>query len=93
MNTQNIETIEGAKPSLIDEQQANELIEANTQEMEELEDLLTSTQLAALAGLNHDRIVHDWLKKGHIVGWEKCQARLCLSRWTIRRTRTTYQKA
>ena len=25
MNTQNIETIEGAKPCLIDEQQANEL--------------------------------------------------------------------
>ena len=35
MNTQNIETIEGAKPCLIDEQQANERIEANTQYMKE----------------------------------------------------------
>lgn len=76
MNTQNIETIEGAKPCLIDEQQANELIEANTQEMEEMEemeDLLTSTQLAARAGLNHDQVVHDWLKKGHIVGWKNAR--------------------
>ena len=73
MNTQNIETIEGAKPCLIDEQQANELIEANTQEMEDMEDLLTSTQIAVLAGLNHHQVVHDWLKKGHIVGWKNAR--------------------
>ena len=73
MNTQNIETIEGAKTCLIDEQQANEWIETNTQEMEEMEDLLTSTQLAALAGIKRDQVVHDWLKKGRIVGWENAK--------------------
>ena len=61
--------IEGAE-DLIGKQEANKQIEAYTQEMEETEDLLTSTQLADLTGLKPDRIIHDWLKNGHIVGWK-----------------------
>ena len=38
--------------------------------MAKMEGLLTSAQLADLAGLKTRQSVHDWLKKGRIVGWQ-----------------------
>lgn len=34
------------------------------------EDLLTSDQFAARAGLKTRQSVHDWLRKGRIIGWQ-----------------------
>ena len=34
------------------------------------EDLLTSEQFAARAGLKTRQSVHDWLRKGRIIGWQ-----------------------
>ena len=93
MNTQNIETIEGAKPCLIGEKQANELIEANTQEMEEIEDLLTSSSTCRPRWPQSPPGCSRLAEERAYSRMEKCQAQLCLSCWTTRQTRTAYQKA
>ncbi|TQV81188.1 helix-turn-helix domain-containing protein [Exilibacterium tricleocarpae] len=37
------------------------------------EKLLTSDELAALAGLKSRQTVHNWLKKGRLIGWESAK--------------------
>lgn len=65
----NVERIGGAKPVLIDEAQAQERLNARTEAGREV-DLLNSGELAKRAGVKTRQSVHDWLKKGRIVGWE-----------------------
>ena len=69
MDMQETETIEGTEPCLVDEQEADRRIAERTR-MEEMENLLTSEQLASRAGLETRQAVHDWLENGRIVGWQ-----------------------
>ena len=63
-----IETIAGGEPRRVDAEEAARRLAARTQESE-AETLLTSDELAARVGLKTRQSVHDWLKKGRIVGW------------------------
>lgn len=60
-------TIAGAEMRLIDVEEANLLISSRTRTGRK-EELLTSDELAVRAGLKTRRSVHDWLRKGKIVG-------------------------
>ena len=62
------ETIAGAEPDRVDAGEADRRLAARTREGR-AERLLTSDELAARAGLKTRQSVHDWLKKGRIVGW------------------------
>ena len=61
--------IRGTEPRLVDGPETDRRIAARTR-MGKMEGLLTSAQLADLAGLKTRQSVHDWLKKGRIVGWQ-----------------------
>ena len=63
-----IGTIAGAEPRLVDGDEAARRLATRTREGG-LEALLTSDELAARVGLKTRQSVHDWLKKGRIVGW------------------------
>ena len=63
-----VETIAGAEPEIVGAAQAQRQLSAHTSEGTR-ETLLTSDELAARAGLKTRQSVHDWLKKGKIVGW------------------------
>ena len=63
-----VETIAGAEPRLVDEDEAAGRLADRTRGGA-AEALLTSDELAARVGLRTRQSVHDWLKKGHIVGW------------------------
>ena len=63
-----LETIAGAEPEIADAAQAQRQLSARTREGPR-ETLLSSDELAARAGLKTRQSVHDWLKKGKIVGW------------------------
>ena len=63
-----VETIAGAEPEIADAAQAQRQLSARTREGTR-ETLLSSDELAARAGLKTRQSVHDWLKKGKIVGW------------------------
>ena len=63
-----VETIAGAEPRLVDGDEAARRLAARTRKGG-LEVLLTSDELAARVGLKTRQSVHDWLKKGRIVGW------------------------
>ena len=62
------ETIGGDVPRRIDVEEAAGRLAARTHKGE-AETLLTSDELAARVGLRTRQSVHDWLKKGRIVGW------------------------
>ena len=62
------ETIGGAEPRRVDAEEAAGRLAARTR-ASEAETLLTSDELAARVGLKTRQSVHDWLKKGRIVGW------------------------
>ena len=62
------EIIAGAEPKRVGAEEAPGRLAARTRESE-AETLLTSDELAARVGLKTRQSVHDWLKKGRIVGW------------------------
>ena len=62
------ETIAGAEPDRVDAGEVERRLAARTREGR-AEKLLTSDELAARIGLKTRQSVHDWLKKGKIVGW------------------------
>ena len=63
-----IETIEGAEPVRVEAEEASGRMAGRTREGAP-ETLLTSDELASRVGLKTRQSVHDWLKKGRIVGW------------------------
>ena len=63
-----LETIGGAEPRRVDAEDAAGRLAARTRESAP-ETLLTSDELAERVGLRTRQSVHDWLKKGRIVGW------------------------
>ena len=63
-----VETIGGAAPRRVDAEEAAGRMADRTREGAP-EALLTSDELAARVGLKTRQSVHDWLKKGRIVGW------------------------
>ena len=63
-----IETIRGAEPQPVDAEDAAGRLAARTNEGAP-EALLTPDELAVRVGLKTRQSVHDWLKKGRIVGW------------------------
>ena len=64
-----IAVIRGSEPHLVQKSETGRRIAERTR-MGIREDLLTSEQFAARAGLKTRQSVHDWLKKGRIVGWQ-----------------------
>ena len=63
-----VETIGAGAPLLVGAEESDERL--STREVDGApETLLTSDELAARAGLKTRQSVHDWLKKGKIVGW------------------------
>ncbi len=63
-----IETIAGSEPVLVDAEAAAGRMAERVREGA-FETLLTSDELAERVGLKTRQSVHDWLKKGRIVGW------------------------
>lgn len=63
------ERIGGPPPATLDEAFASEQLDRHTRQARE-SGLLTSDQVAELAGLKSRQTVHDWLKKGRVIGWE-----------------------
>ena len=64
--------IKGAKLRKISSAKAKKEIARRTIPIEE-ENLLTSNELAARVGLKTRQSVHDWLRKGKIVGWRRAK--------------------
>ena len=64
-----VETIAGAEPVRIGAEEAKRRMAARTREGA-AEALLSSDELAARVGLKTRQSVHDWLKRGRIVGWQ-----------------------
>ncbi len=65
-----VETIAGADLRRVDSGEAARRMSGRTREGGP-ETLLTSDELAARVGLKTRQSVHDWLKKGRIVGWRR----------------------
>ena len=63
-----LETIGGDEPRRVDTEEVDRRLGARTRDGAP-EALLTSDELAARVGLKTRQSVHDWLKKGRIVGW------------------------
>ena len=63
------ETIAGASPVLVDQEVSLARLGARTKKGRET-GLLTSDGLAERAGLKTRQSIHDWLKKGRVLGWE-----------------------
>ncbi|MCY4376842.1 MAG: DUF2384 domain-containing protein [Spirochaetaceae bacterium] len=63
-----VETLSGTNPQLIDTEEADRQLSARTRQGGR-EALLTSDQLAARVGLKTRQSVHEWLRKGKIIGW------------------------
>jgi hypothetical protein len=64
-----VEVVEGAEPRTVSAEEAGRRIAGRTRSARR-ENLLTSDELAARAGLKTRQSVHDWLKKGRVVGWQ-----------------------
>lgn len=67
-----VEVIEGAEPRLVGVEEAGQRIAARSRGGRK-EDLLTSDELAARVGLKTRQSVHDWLKKGRVIGWQSAK--------------------
>ena len=63
------EMVTGDRPHLLSPAEAERRMSAHTREAAP-ERLLTSDELAARVGLKTRQSVHDWLRKGRIVGWQ-----------------------
>ena len=61
--------IRGNESRLVEKAESGRRIAERTR-MGKEEDLLTSEQFAARAGLKTRQSVHDWLRKGRIIGWQ-----------------------
>ena len=66
------EAIEGSVPLPVDTEEANRRLAALTRTGAP-ETLLTSEEIAARAGLKTRQSVHDWRRKGRIVGWQNAR--------------------
>ena len=51
-------------------EEVRRIVEARTLPYEPDEEMLSSTEVAARLGLKSRQSVHDWLRKGKIVGWQ-----------------------
>lgn len=67
-----IEVIGGEPSPLVDEAEAEHRLTARVRPAKR-EKLLTSDELAQLAELKSRQTVHNWLKKGRIIGWESAK--------------------
>ncbi len=67
-----VETIEGGEPVLVGEEEAELRVAARARDGAP-ETLLTSEELAERAGLKTRQSVHDWRKKGRLVGWQNAR--------------------
>lgn len=67
-----VEVIEGAEPRLVGVEEADRRIAARSRPARK-EQLLTSDELAARVGLKTRQSVHDWLKKGRLIGWQSAK--------------------
>ena len=68
-NSSHLEVI-GSKPGrLLDEAEAERRLAERTQPGEP-ENVVTSDEFAKMTGLKSRQTVHEWLKKGRIVGWQ-----------------------
>ena len=65
-----IEVIGGAETPLVDVVVADKRIAGRMRPATEAAELLTSDELAVRADLKTRQSVHDWLKRGRIVGWQ-----------------------
>ncbi len=65
-------TIEGAAPLLVDAAEAEGRL-ASRARTGAPETLLTSEEIAARAGLKTRQSVHDWRRKGRLVGWQNAR--------------------
>ena len=63
-----VEIVAGAEPRLVDDEETAGRMAERTRAGAS-ETLLTSDELAERVGLKTRQSVHDWLKKGRIVGW------------------------
>lgn len=70
MCNENFEIIKGQKPCIIDDPEVDGHGFEPTEAMKETKDLLSIEKLAQRSRTNPDRIIHDWLEKGQIVGWK-----------------------
>ena len=67
-----VEIIKGEKSHRISAAKAKKELARRTIPIEE-KNLLTSDELAARVGLKTRQSVHDWLRKGKIVGWRRAK--------------------
>ena len=67
-----VDTIAGPASTTVDADEAERRLAARTRGGEP-ETLLTSEDLAARAGLRTRQSVHDWRRKGRIVGWQNAR--------------------
>lgn len=67
-----VETIEGDLPLLVEDREARQRLAERTRTGAP-ESLLTSDELAVRAGLKTRQSVHDWRKKGRIIGWQNAR--------------------
>jgi hypothetical protein len=64
-----LETIGSSEPALVSRSEAGRRLAVRTKAQAE-RGLLSSDELAARAGLKTRQSVHDWLKKGRVIGWQ-----------------------
>ena len=64
-----VETIGGASAEVVEAEESERRITARSRPGSQ-EELLSSEELAVRAGLKTRQSVHDWLKKGRLVGWQ-----------------------
>ena len=67
-----VETIAGARPVRVEAEEAAGRMAERTRAGAP-ETLLTSDEMAERVGLKTRQSVHDWLKKGRIVGWRRAR--------------------
>ncbi|MGF1527409.1 MAG: hypothetical protein ACFCBW_11535 [Candidatus Competibacterales bacterium] len=63
------EVIAGAEPVILDDAAAEARLGSHTRKSREV-NLLSSDEVAERAGVKSRQSIHDWLKKGRIIGWE-----------------------
>ncbi|MCY4440102.1 MAG: hypothetical protein OXE53_07830 [Deltaproteobacteria bacterium] len=64
-----VETIAGAEPERIDVREADRRMSSRSR-LGGTEEVLTADELAVRIGLKTRQSVHDWRRKGRIVGWQ-----------------------
>ena len=67
-----VEMVAGVAPTVVDSSEASRRLSARSREGAP-ESLLSSDELAARAGLKTRQSVHEWRKKGKIIGWQNAR--------------------